>query len=109
MTDYTITSKLWVWHSDTGKGSWHFLTIDGEIARSIRDAAAINRLELGLSRKRGWGSIKVEAQIGATVWRTSLFPNKQGAEYLLPVKAAVRKAEALTEGDVTALQLKLLL
>lgn len=105
---FSIRSVLWVWHSDTGKGSWHFLTIDGDIASNIHDHAVIARLELGLPKKRGWGSLKVEAQIGATVWQTSIFPNKKGAEYLLPVKAKVRKAEGLIEDDNVILTLRLI-
>ena len=45
----------------------------------------------------GWGMIPVTAQVGETVWTTSLFP-KDG-RYLLPLKDKVRKAEGLVEGD----------
>ena len=45
----------------------------------------------------GWGMIPVTAQVGKTVWTTSLFP-KDG-RYLLPLKDKVRKAEGLVEGD----------
>ena len=45
----------------------------------------------------GWGMIPVRAQIGKTVWKTSLFPKAGG--YFVPVKASVRKAEDLGEGD----------
>ena len=45
----------------------------------------------------GWGMIPVTAQVGKTVWTTSLFP-KDG-RYLLPLKDKVRQAEGLVEGD----------
>ena len=45
----------------------------------------------------GWGVIPVRARVGRTEFETSLFP-KDG-RYLLPLKAAVRKAENLAEGD----------
>ncbi len=45
----------------------------------------------------GFGSIKVEVTVGATTWRTSLFPSKEARAYVLPVKKAVRTAEALVE------------
>ena len=45
----------------------------------------------------GWGMIPVTAQVGETVWTTSLFP-KDG-RYLLPLKDKVRKAKGLVEGD----------
>jgi hypothetical protein len=49
--------------------------------------------------------IPVTAQIGNTVWATSLFP-KDG-RYILPVKAAVRRAEELDDGDVPRVRLRI--
>ena len=43
-----------------------------------------------------WGMIPVTAQVGGTVWTTSLFP-KYG-RYLLPLEDKVPKAERLVEG-----------
>lgn len=51
----------------------------------------------------GWGMIPVTAQVGGTVWTTSLFP-KDG-RYLLPLKDKVRKAEGLVEGNEISVQL----
>ena len=51
----------------------------------------------------GWGVIPVKARIGATVWRTSLFPKDGG--YLVPIKDAVRKSERLAEGDTVTVEL----
>lgn len=48
---------------------------------------------------RGFGSLKVKARIGATEFATSVFPSKSDGGWLLPVKAAVRKAEGIGEGD----------
>ena len=53
----------------------------------------------------GWGAIPVNATIGATTYYTALFP-KDGA-YLLPVKAAVKKAEGIDLGDVVDVALSL--
>ncbi|WP_104989666.1 DUF1905 domain-containing protein [Deinococcus sp. NW-56] len=50
----------------------------------------------------GWGMLPVRAQIGSTRWKPSLFP--QGALYLLPVRASVRPAEGLNEGDLVAVR-----
>lgn len=98
--DFTVTAPLWRWQSATGPGAWYFLTIDGEVAGDIRVAAMSGQW---LERRRGFGSAKVEAVIGDTIWRTSIFPHRQSGGWLLPVKAAVRKAEGLSEGDrVTA-------
>ena len=50
----------------------------------------------------GWGCIPAAARIGATEYKTSLFPRNGG--YVVPVKDAVRKAEALGQGDVVAVR-----
>lgn len=94
---HTVTAKLWIWSTDKAPASWHFLTIEGEAAEAIHALALMRRLELG--RKRGWGAMKVSAQIGDTGWETSIFPEKDEGGWLLPVKAAVRKAEGLAAGD----------
>ena len=53
---------------------------------------------------RGWGSIRVHLRIGDTEWDTSLFPDKKSGTYLFAIKAAVRKAEGIDEGDrITAI------
>jgi hypothetical protein len=51
----------------------------------------------------GWGMIPVAVQIGETEWTTSLFP-KDG-QYIVPVKAWVRKAEGLDVGDTVTVRL----
>ena len=97
------TAALWIWTSPEAPARWHFLTIDGEAAEAIRATALMRRLE-GVQR-RGWGSIRVTATIGETSWQTSMFASKESGGYLLPVKAAVRKAEGLTAGDEIAVRL----
>jgi hypothetical protein len=49
--------------------------------------------------------IPVEARIGATAWKTSLFP-KDG-RYVVLVKAGVRKAEGLDVGDTVMVRLSI--
>lgn len=44
-----------------------------------------------------WGVIPVHARIGETTFTTSMFPRKD--TYFLPLKDAVRKAEAIVLGD----------
>lgn len=92
---------MWLWQGSDGaaaKGSWYFLTIDGETAAAIRAAA---------TNAAAWGSVYVEVTIGATTWRTSLFPSKAHGGWLLPLKAAVRKAEKIIEGSVVEAELRL--
>ena len=51
--------------------------------------------------------IRVAVTIGQTRWRTSIFPDKASGGFLLPLKAAVRKAESLGVGDVARVTLEL--
>jgi hypothetical protein len=91
---WPVRGPVWLWRGADGapaKAAWYFLTIDGETASAIR-ASAVNAA--------AWGSVYVEATIGGTTWRTSLFPSKAHGGWLLPVKAMVRKAEKIAEGTV---------
>ena len=101
---HTLTTPLWIWTSDNAPASWHFLTLSGEVAEAIHALALIRRLEGG--RKRGFGSMKVRATVGDTSWETSIFPAKNLNGWLLPVKAAVRKAEGLVAGDLVRVELE---
>jgi len=94
----TFTGSLWRWNGASGT-AWHFVTITGEAAEILSATALMRKLE-GLGR--GFGSLKVSAQVGGCAWQTSVFPQNDpaaGQTWMLPVKAAVRKAEGLTEGD----------
>ncbi|MFN5780113.1 MAG: DUF1905 domain-containing protein [Novosphingobium sp.] len=97
----THTGKLWRWSGSSG-GSWHFLTIDGEAGEALSGTALMRRMEKTLG---GFGSLKVSATIGDSQFRTSLFPSKE-LGWLLPVKARVRKAEGIGEGDSVAVTLE---
>ena len=85
----TFAAELYRWdarRSDT----WVFVNLPAEESQEIRDLAG------GLPR--GFGSLRVRAEIGTTAWRTSIFPDKAG-HYVLPLKRAVRDAESLDIGD----------
>jgi Domain of unknown function (DUF1905) len=102
---HIITAALWIWTSDKAPASWHFLTIDGEAGEAIHALSLMRRLEGG--RRPGWGSMKVSATIGDTSWETSIFPANEVNGWLLPVKAAVRKAEGLVTGDTVEVTITL--
>lgn len=84
-----VTAPVWLWKAD--KGSWHFLTVPADQAVEIR-------LE-SIGRRGGFGSIRVEAAIGAVRWRTSLFPDSKSGGYVLPIKADVRRRADIAAGD----------
>lgn len=96
------TGPLWRWTGASGSGSWHFLTIDGAAGEALSATALMRRLERSIG---GFGSLKVRAQIGESLFKTSVFPSKE-LGWLLPVKAAVRMAEDLAEGDAVAVVLE---
>ena len=101
----TFTAPLWRWNGASG-ASWHFVTITGEAAEILSATALMRKLE-GLGR--GFGSLQVSAQVGDCAWQTSVFPQNDptaGQTWMLPVKAAVRKAEGLTEGDPVSAELR---
>ncbi len=102
---YIITAPLWIWTSDKAPASWHFISIEGDVAEAIKATAIMRRLESG--RRRGWGSMKVQASIGETQWDTAIFPANESKGWMLSVKAAVRKAEGLVAGDLVEIQLSL--
>lgn len=105
---YTITGELWPWTSENRRGTYNFLSIPADVGEEIEAHAAISRIELGLLQKRGWGAVKVEVTIGGSVWQTSIFPGIDEQAYVLPVKAAVRKAEGIVVGDQVTFKLELL-
>lgn len=88
-----FTGKIWFWR---GPAPWYFVTVPAEQCRDLEAVAAMVTY--------GWGMIPVSAQIGNTVWTTSLFP-KDG-RYIVPIKVSVRTAEALEEGDDVTIRLE---
>ncbi len=92
----THTGPLWRWTGGANNGTWHFLTINGPAGDALSGTAIMRRLE---GAARGFGSLKVQARIGGTDFATSVFPSKADGGWILPVKAAVRKAEGIGEGD----------
>ncbi|CAH0497232.1 DUF1905 domain-containing protein [Novosphingobium sp. CECT 9465] len=101
-TSYDLTATLWRWSGGANATDWFFVTIDGEADEALSATALMHRLETG--RRSGWGSVKVSVTVGDTAWRTSAFPSKAEG-WMVPVKAAVRKAEGLVEGEPFTLTL----
>ena len=100
------TAKVWLWTTGTSPASWHFLTIDGAAGEAIAAHEAMRRLEFGSGR--GFGSVKVRARVGESVWNTSVFPSSEAGGFILPLKAAIRKAEGIAQGSKVTAELELL-
>ena len=88
MLEYAFTAEVFRWQADA---AWRFLEVPEELSDEIR--------ELTRGMTGGFGSVRVQVTIGDTTWGTSLFPSKERGVYVLPVKAAVRKAEGIADGD----------
>lgn len=71
------------------------------------EAAAEIRLRT-IGVRRGFGSVRVDVRIGGSHWRTSIFRSSGQDSYILPVKAAVRKAEGIDDGDLVSVSLTLI-
>jgi len=97
----THTGTLWRWSGGTN-GTWHFLTIDGAAGEALSATALMRRMERTIG---GFGSLKVRAAIGDSRFATSVFPSKSQG-WMLPVKASVRRAEDLAEGDSVTVMLE---
>jgi hypothetical protein len=88
----TFSGEIWLWK---GPAPWHFVTVPGEQSADLE--------ALSPSVTYGWGMIPVGVEVGASRWSTSLWPH-EGA-YVLPLKAAIRRAEHLELGDVVEVTL----
>ena len=93
---FTFTGELWLYEGDA---AWYFVSLPEELSDQI-DA------EYG-HVARGFGSQKVEVNIGATTWSTSIFPSKARETFMLPVKKAVRTAQGLTEGSKATVKIRI--
>jgi hypothetical protein len=84
--DLEFSGPLFSWR---GPAPYHFVAVPEDEADELRDAAVYVTY--------GWGMIPVSGRIGGTDFTTSLWPREGG--YVVPVKDAVRRAEALELGD----------
>ncbi|MCZ8181513.1 MAG: DUF1905 domain-containing protein [Beijerinckiaceae bacterium] len=90
IVEFTAPLKVW-----SGPAAWFFVALPQAEAGMIRMAVP----------RRGFGSVRVKARIGEARWTTSIFPDTKAGTYLLPVKAAIRKAERLSDGDPVTVEL----
>lgn len=91
-------AELWIWDARRAD-SWTFVTLPAAVSEEIR--------ELADGPRRGFGSLRAQVTVGGSTWRTSIFPDSSRG-YVLPIKRAVRKAEALEAGDVATVRVELI-
>lgn len=97
---FTLKTNVWLYPGPpAGGGRWHFVTIPTKETKDIN--------YFFHHAKRGWGSLPVQATIGNTTWKSSIFPDKKTNSYLLPLKAQIRKKEGVKAGDTITLSLEI--
>ncbi|WP_239169793.1 DUF1905 domain-containing protein [Actinoplanes xinjiangensis] len=89
----TFDGEIIYWR---GPAPHHFVAVPEGEAAALADASALVTY--------GWGMIPVTVRIGSSEWTTSLFPKDGG--YLVPIRAAIRKAESLDAGDPVTIELR---
>jgi hypothetical protein len=89
----TFDGEIIYWR---GPAPHHFVPVPEVECQALADASSLVTY--------GWGMIPVRVRLGGSRWTTSLFPKDGG--YLVPIKAAIRKAESLDAGDPVTIELE---
>lgn len=84
-----------------GYAAWHYTHLPKKDYLVIK-----NRFS---DLKRGWGSLPVNATIGKTTWKTSIFPDTKTSSYILPLKKEVLNKEKLVEDKITSINIRIIL
>ena len=90
---FEFTGKIIFWR---GPSPFFFVAMPDEESRDLKAISS--------AVTYGWGVIPVTVRIGKTEWKTSLFPKDD--RYLVPIKAMIRKAENLEEGEEVTIELE---
>lgn len=77
---------------------WHFASVPKAESASIRQQIQV---------KAGFGSIPVTLQVGKQIWDTSIFPDNKAGQYLIPLKAVVRKKEGIDADDTIQIRMSI--
>lgn len=85
--------KIWYWR---GPAPWYFITVPPMQSDALEALSPLVTY--------GWGMIPATVRIGNTEWKTALWPKDGG--YIVPIKASVRRAETLEEGDDVTVNLR---
>nr|WP_254072048.1 DUF1905 domain-containing protein [Rathayibacter sp. VKM Ac-2857] len=83
---------VWFWR---GPAPWHFVSVPAEQVEAVTAIAA--------HVSYGWGMVPAAVELGASRWTTSLWPKDGG--FVVPINAAVRRAEDVEVDSVVRLRL----
>lgn len=89
---YAFAANIWKYEGPAG---WYFVSLPLKVSKEIRTNLK--------SEEEGWGRLKATAQVGNCTWETAIWFDTKQNTYLLPLKAAIRKAEALEAGMLVSI------
>ncbi|MFN3188325.1 MAG: DUF1905 domain-containing protein [Candidatus Paceibacteria bacterium] len=95
---YKVKAVLGIYPST--RATWYVVTLPTKVGGKIYDKYK--------ALQGGFGSLKVEVELGRSVWQTSIFRDRSAKSYILFIKASVRKKECIGEGDNITLTLSVL-
>lgn len=93
--EFSFAATLWRWPK---RPAWHFVTVPFDVADEVEDV---------VTERGGFGSVRVEVRVGASVWFTSMFRSRGHQSLILPVKRQVRDENLLGEGDKATFSVRL--
>lgn len=93
---FNLSSRVSVY---PGVGGWRFISVPKRESAYIKHTYG--------QYAKGWGSLRVSVTLGSTSWQTSIFPDAKSATYLLPLKAAIRKKEGITDQDTVYYKMRI--
>ncbi len=93
---YQFTAELQRWPGDV---AYFVCYLPVEIADEI---TAVTE-----GMRGGFGSVRVQVNLGASSWKTSIFKESRNGTYLMLVKKQVREAERVAAGDLLDLEIEL--
>jgi hypothetical protein len=95
--NFEFENELWRW--ERRSALYTFISLTEDVEEEV--------LEVAGGLLNGWGSVRVDATIGITVFRTSVFPSSDTGRYMLPVKKSVCAAERIAVGDTVTVLMSL--
>jgi hypothetical protein len=95
IVEFETAMYRWAARTDA---DWYFAALPEDLSTEVR--------ELQGPVQRGFGAVRVQATVGSSTWRTSIFPGGDG-RYVLPLKRAVREANGLSEGEPVPVRLEI--
>lgn len=85
---------IWFWK---GPAPFFFVTVPEAESQQLKAISGLVTY--------GWGVLPAQVRIGTTTWTMSLIPKADA--YLVPIRASIRAAEQLAEGDTVRIELVL--